>query len=781
MAKATYLLRKASELVRDRRYQDAVEVYLRATETDPTDSRAWFGLGVCLFRVGNLDVSRIALQRARHMGYPRADEALARVDAAEQRRTAEGSGAKPTVAPAEAEKRAAQRPVAVQGPPPRPTMRPADQKIELDRPLRVMLVEDRDKERHLITRCIEGAIRDVEVVSVPYGVSTSETMSGTVHYDAAVLDWDRAPDATAGLIQILKIKRPTLFVICLTEDWDPETAVEILEAGADYHLVKNAHFVSVLPLILAQWADRDYAVTDHQAKQAEKRSDRWSELLDSLGEMLVLVDTNFTIMHANQAALKGFSKGQEQVIGRQYFEVFYGEDEPPDACPIASVLERQEAASGKVHNPELGLSFSVRAWPVRARGGKLSGVVALLSPEAPAEAAAAQPPMDLLDRINAGVVTVRPDGALGYVNRAFCTMMDQTQEELAGQSVKSIVPVQEQETLRECLEEALQNGQSGERLTLQRADGSTVPVEARVGRFTAGSETHLAVALMAVGELERAEQELWAKAKELTGILDDAVDKLECGVVVLDNKGCVTWANTLAADLLGKGKPELGGQSYVELLRQALKERADDVEGFVSTVARSHQNGQRLEGYSVRLNAEGDTLRYSSTPLEGGATSVSRLEHFYLGEPAPATQPPQAGAELLAQIAGILPDMVFALDAQGAVTWCNPAAASVSGYAHSALVGMPLAKLAAENERGRLQKMLDEALNDGRAVERRELAIVRADGRQRWAEITLLPAPAEAEPARRAVRGILRDVTDRKVTESIRAILAGEHLPSPAA
>ena len=59
--KATQLLRNASELVREQRYQDAVEIYLQATEADPGDSRAWYGLGVCLYRIGNLDVARIAL------------------------------------------------------------------------------------------------------------------------------------------------------------------------------------------------------------------------------------------------------------------------------------------------------------------------------------------------------------------------------------------------------------------------------------------------------------------------------------------------------------------------------------------------------------------------------------------------------------------------------------------------------------------------------------------------------------------------------------------------
>jgi tetratricopeptide (TPR) repeat protein len=89
MVETLRLLRTAGELVKQHEYGHAVEVYLEATEADPADARAWFGLGICLYKVGNLDVASVALERARKMGYPRADEALARVEAAERRRAAE--------------------------------------------------------------------------------------------------------------------------------------------------------------------------------------------------------------------------------------------------------------------------------------------------------------------------------------------------------------------------------------------------------------------------------------------------------------------------------------------------------------------------------------------------------------------------------------------------------------------------------------------------------------------------------------------------------------------
>jgi len=662
MGKATYLLRKASELVREKRYQDAVEVYLRATETAPTDSRAWFGLGVCLFRVGNLDVARIALERARHMGYPRAEEALARVESAERRRQAEGSGAKPTVAPAEAARRAAQKSAAV-GPPPRPTVRPEEEKIELVRPLRVMLVEEDEAERQAIIRSIQGALKEVDVVSVPYGVSTSETMSGTVHYDAAVLDWDRSPDATAGLIQILKIKRPTLFVICLTEEWDPETAVEILEAGADYHLVKGPHFASALPLILAQWTDRDYAVAEEQSQYVERRSDQGSSVLASIGEMMLVVDATGTITEANPAAMRGLNRGQEQLLGQSCSDVLHGREEPPESCPVSAVLERDEPASGTIVPPGNGRTFEVHAWPLRGAGDRTQGAVVMLREKEEAE--------------------VEPPGA-GLVE----------------------------------------------------------------------------------------------EAARLAAILDEGVGRLACGAVVLDDEGCVTWANALAADLFGLTPDQLVGRDYLGLLRETLSQRLDRPEDFLAAVTEAHTRDEALEDMPFRV--AGEALRYWSTPAQTDSPSVRRVEHFYLAlEPAPASAALVEGLTALTQVVDALPDMLFTTDAEGRIDWCNATGSTLSGRPRDSLIGMPLVDLCAGQDRMRVEQLLGDVLEQGGRVERQELMVARPDGRRVWVELTLLPRGADESGTARGAEGVLRDVTDRKVNRAIRAILAGEQPPAP--
>jgi len=198
VGKATRLLRQAIELVRAKRHQDAVEVYLQAVEADPADGRGWLGLGVCLFRVGNLDVARLALQRAKRQGIAKAEQVLSRVEKAREGRAARLTGAAATIPSGKAATEGAAVTAAAVGAPAR---RPGEQ-IDIGRPLRVMLVENIEEHRDAIREAIERTVSQVEVDPLPFGVSSSETMSTRVRHDVAVLDWDSDPYAAAGLIQV---------------------------------------------------------------------------------------------------------------------------------------------------------------------------------------------------------------------------------------------------------------------------------------------------------------------------------------------------------------------------------------------------------------------------------------------------------------------------------------------------------------------------------------------------------------------------------------------------
>jgi PAS domain S-box-containing protein len=552
--------------------------------------------------------------------------------------------------------------------------------------------------------------------------------------------------------------------------------VEILEAGADYHLVKQPHFASVIPLILAQWTRRDSAVAQQQAgRSTEGPAAVWPRALDALDEALILIDADLTILQANQTAMKQFKRGDAEFAGRPYCEVFYGQDEPPESCPVLHALERGKPASDDLQHEASGRAFRVQVWPVLTYAGKVSSAIALVHEKGDEDLAAQDLQSrewlyrNLTEKSAGGVAMVGPDGRLRYANRALCTMLDQTEEELVDRPIENVLPPQELEALRECLNAAVARGDAGERLVLHRADGTTFPVETRVASFSTNEGTYLVLSVLSVQELEVAEQKLWSEARKWTSVLDEGVDRLECGIIVLDDDGSITWANRRAADLLSRAKDTLIGADYVPLLSEGVG--GEEAQEFAETLARAHGNGKPLQDHLLQLG--GRRLSYWSTPVDG-PSSVRRVEHFYpAAEAALAELSVPAGSETLAGIAAAVPEMLFTADAEGKITWCNPAAEPTAGYSPSELDGMALPDLATPESQQQLEDLMAKTLKQGRRVQKQELLMARRNGERYWGELTLLSIREQDNAEMQVVQGVLRDITEHKMAEAIRDIVTG--------
>ena len=101
----------ATALMRNEKYQEAVDMLYVAIQCDPEAGRAWFELGLCYYNLGRLTEAREALEIARCNGGPASqiDACLRRLAAAiraEKEKTQHQTGAQPTeVSIAEADRR----------------------------------------------------------------------------------------------------------------------------------------------------------------------------------------------------------------------------------------------------------------------------------------------------------------------------------------------------------------------------------------------------------------------------------------------------------------------------------------------------------------------------------------------------------------------------------------------------------------------------------------------------------------------------------------------------
>jgi PAS domain S-box-containing protein len=222
---------------------------------------------------------------------------------------------------------------------------------------------------------------------------------------------------------------------------------------------------------------------------------------------------------------------------------------------------------------------------------------------------------------------------------------------------------------------------------------------------------------------------------------------------------------------VGRGRSDLIGQDYMQAVNADMRGALTDGDEFVGVLRAAHESGQALEGVGISVGSE--ALTYWSTPLAGAPAGVARVEHFYQAGASGRGTPAPQGEGALAGLAAAIPEMVFTAETAGRFTWCNAGAAGTVGYGDKQLLGMALADLVADEDRGKLAELLERALGGDKQVQKAELIMKRAGGATFWGELSLL-AGTDASGGGTILQGFLSDVTDRRMARAIREIVSGD-------
>ena len=101
----------------------------------------------------------------------------------------------------------------------------------------------------------------------------------------------------------------------------------------------------------------------------------WEYTFDAVPDLIVILDTEFRIVRANNSMAASLGMTPEQCIGLTCYRVVHGMEEPPHFCP-----HRQLLSDGLEHTVEicedfLGGYFIVSVSPLHDYGGKLTGCI----------------------------------------------------------------------------------------------------------------------------------------------------------------------------------------------------------------------------------------------------------------------------------------------------------------------------------------------------------------------------------------------------------------------
>jgi two-component system cell cycle sensor histidine kinase/response regulator CckA len=116
-------------------------------------------------------------------------------------------------------------------------------------------------------------------------------------------------------------------------------------------------------------SDRKWA--EEALRKAEEEK---ANILETMSELVVYVDTNMKILWANRAATESAGMTINALVGSYCYKEWFQRSEPCPFCPAKKILETGEPQEGETYSPD-GRAWHFRGYPFKDENGDIIGIV----------------------------------------------------------------------------------------------------------------------------------------------------------------------------------------------------------------------------------------------------------------------------------------------------------------------------------------------------------------------------------------------------------------------
>ncbi len=182
----------------------------------------------------------------------------------------------------------------------------------MSKPLRVLFVEDQERDVDLVLRELRRGRYDVQFERVETAVAM-EAALGEHNWDIVLSDWNMPHFDAPRALALLKHVAPKLPFIIISGTIGEDTAVDAMLSGADDFMTKG-QLARLLPSV-------DRALRQHQERLAHEKTElaqrasekRYRTLFDASRDGVVVADfETMAITHANPGASRMFGYSEEE-------------------------------------------------------------------------------------------------------------------------------------------------------------------------------------------------------------------------------------------------------------------------------------------------------------------------------------------------------------------------------------------------------------------------------------------------------------------------------------
>ncbi len=120
------------------------------------------------------------------------------------------------------------------------------------------------------------------------------------------------------------------------------------------------------------------AVNFKRTEKALRKSEkRFKNVINSIEELLVLLDHNFKIQLINSTLAKAYNVSLDEFVGKHCYEFFYGRKHICDGCPAIEVLNEGKVTRAALRYRPDGCIIDRTAYPFIEDNGNITGVIVI--------------------------------------------------------------------------------------------------------------------------------------------------------------------------------------------------------------------------------------------------------------------------------------------------------------------------------------------------------------------------------------------------------------------
>ena len=368
--------------------------------------------------------------------------------------------------------------------------------------------------------------------------------------------------------------------------------------------------------------------------EQKRIQEEYENLFNAIGIAVTIIDPQYNILEANSTLLKLTGKSREEIIGKKCYEIFHNNNRPPKNCPVKRLLAGRRELT-KVEMEALGRVMQVSCAPI-IKDNKIEKIIHICSDVTQCHRAQRELKY-LIQNVRDIIFKIDLNGNYTYANEAAEKITGFSVKELIGKSMYELIAPEYHDMIRERMRRRI----AGETLEqpfsfeIIRKDGERRWVELITSPVYNSRGELIEVQGVARDITERKKmEEAIRKSQELySSLINDAIDSLSSGIIILDRNFKIVWANKAICTFFGIERDELIGKDKRETIKKKIKHIFEDPELFEKIVLKTYENNTYVENFECHvLPGNGRKERYLihwSTPITSGALKGGRIEHYY--------------------------------------------------------------------------------------------------------------------------------------------------------